>query len=198
MSFNHVFCRSYQAEVIRHAFSSFPEIFVSRPSPMMIFRSGQVWSSVSSQVLLNFLCYIGYSFWGINMKLSVYHKSRSTYKTKISEFGFRLHKVLTNLWPTHFKAVLVENLTLANTHQIRLVFPECLYIRLLLITQAQILIGDFHEVHLESPEVTSIFFAKNQLLKDLKTWAWPHCVFVATAHWLICAITHLGHQVTFA
>ena len=46
-------------------------------------------------------CYSGYSFWAINMKLSGYHKTISSYKTLIFDFWFRWPKVRSILWPTH-------------------------------------------------------------------------------------------------
>ena len=91
---------SFFPYLITHPFHAFPETFVPRSSQVR--SPGQVkWSYLQESLW----CYSSYSFWAINMKLSGYHKTISSYETYILDFWFGWPKVRSILWPSHYKAM---------------------------------------------------------------------------------------------
>ena len=129
------------------------------------------------------------------MELSGNHKTTSNYKTHIFDFWFRWPKVRLILWPCHYKA-MGEKLNPSYKHQTQSLYHQLSYIRLLLMIQVQILVGDLHRGHLWSTEVTNRFLLIAHDWKELQTWAWCHCACLVETHRLICNMTYLGQHVT--
>ena len=81
-------------------------------------------------------------------------------------------------------------------NQVRLFYHELIYIRLLLIIQMQILVGDLHGAHLGSTKVTNKVLLITHDWKELETWAWSYRAYLVTMHRLICNMTCLDQHVT--
>ena len=83
----------------------------------------------------------------------------------------------------------------SSMHQVWLFYHELSYIRLLLIFQVQILVGDPHRGNLGSPEITNRFLLIAHDRRELQIWAWSHCACLFNEHRLICNMTYLVQHV---
>ena len=138
------------------------------------------------------------SWWPIILKLGGWCKGMSAYNLYISDFSYWWPKVRSILRPCHYKA-MGEKPNPSLTHQARLFYHKLSYVRVLLMIQVQILIGDLHRVtwgHMTSSEVTNRFWLITNDWKELQAWAWSHCACIVKTNRLICNMSHLGQHLT--
>ena len=94
----------------------------------------------------------------------------TTYRIfRIFDFGVLRWGQFGNLAIPHYLWVRQWGKTVPfYTHQMQLLYYELRYIKLLLVIQVQILIGDLHSGDLESPKVTSKFLLIMPVQKSQK------------------------------
>ena len=85
------------------------------------------------------------------------------------------------------------------THQDQLFYHELSYVRVLLMTQVQILVVTLIEViwgHMTSSEIPNRFWLITHDWKELQAWAWCHCACIDTTNRLMCNMSYLDQYLT--
>ena len=176
------FCMTIYLSILRVVFRWWPSTI-----------QGQVTRSLGMTRRRHFFAYLSLcqsrSCWPNILKLGGWSKAIDAYNLFISDFSIWWPKVGRSiLWPRHYTA-MGEKRNPSPTHQARLFYHELSYVRVLLIIQVQILIGDLHRVirgHMTSSEVTNRFWLITHDWKELQAWAWSHCACIVTTNRVIC------------